>query len=201
MDLVGWSKDRFDAIVSEFAEFAAQIGLEGFKAIPMSALRGDNIASQSAHAPWYQSGSLIEHLETLQVEDDLQAAPFRMPVQWVNRPDLDFRGFAGQIVSGAVRPGDPVRVLPSGKTSRVSRIVTADGDLDLAVAGQSITLTLSDEIDVSRGDVLVSQAEPPEAADQFEATVVWMDDEPLLPGRPYLLKIGARVVGASITEP
>ena len=201
MDLMGWSQSVFDAIVSDFSAFAAQIGLKTFDAIPMSALRGDNITETSARSPWYAGPPLMRLLETLEVGDDLQADPFRLPVQWVNRPNLDFRGFSGQIAAGTVRPGDPVRVLPSGRTSTVARIVTADGDLDRAVAGQSITLTLADEIDVSRGDVLAFSDAPPEAADQFEATVVWMDDEPLLPGRPYLLKIGAKLVGATITEP
>lgn len=201
MDLMGWSQAVFDAIVAEFRGFADQIGLEAFDAIPMSALRGDNITERSAHSPWYAGPPLMTLLETLEVGDDLRGDPFRLPVQWVNRPNLDFRGFAGLIAAGAVRPGDAVRVLPSGKTSTVQRIVSADGDLDRAVAGQSITLTLADEIDVSRGDVLAAADSPPEAADQFEATLVWMDEEAMLPGRPYLLKIGAKIVGAAITEP
>ena len=201
MDLMGWSQAVFDAIVAEFRGFADQIGLEAFDAIPMSALRGDNITERSAHSPWYAGPPLMTLLETLEVGDDLRADSFRLPVQWVNRPNLDFRGFAGLIAAGTVRPGDAVRVLPSGKTSTVQRIVTADGDLDRAVAGQSITLTLADEIDVSRGDVLAAADSPPEAADQFEATLVWMDEEAMLPGRPYLLKIGAKIVGAAITEP
>jgi bifunctional enzyme CysN/CysC len=201
MDLMGWSQAVFDAIVAEFRGFADQIGLEAFDAIPMSALRGDNITERSAHSPWYAGPPLMTLLETLEVGDDLRADPFRLPVQWVNRPNLDFRGFAGLIAAGTVRPGDAVRVLPSGKTSTVQRIVTADGDLERAVAGQSITLTLADEIDVSRGDVLAAADAPPEAADQFEATLVWMDEEAMLPGRPYLLKIGAKIVGAAITEP
>ncbi|MDP3406270.1 MAG: sulfate adenylyltransferase subunit CysN [Brevundimonas sp.] len=200
MDLMGWSQAVFDEIVADYTAFAAQIGIEQFHAVPLSALRGDNIMEASEHSPWYTGPSLMTLLETLEVGDDLQADPFRMPVQWVNRPDLDFRGFAGQIASGVVRPGDAVRVLPSGKTSSVARIVTADGDLDRAVAGQSVTLTLADEIDVSRGDVLAMADRPPEVADQFEATVVWMDDEALLPGRPYLMKIGARLLGATISE-
>ncbi|MBX9615020.1 MAG: sulfate adenylyltransferase subunit CysN [Caulobacteraceae bacterium] len=200
MDLMGWSQAVFDEIVADYTAFAAQIGIEQFHAVPLSALRGDNIMEGSEHSPWYTGPSLMTLLETLEVGDDLQADPFRMPVQWVNRPDLDFRGFAGQIASGVVRPGDAVRVLPSGKTSSVARIVTADGDLDRAVAGQSVTLTLADEIDVSRGDVLATADRPPEVADQFEATVVWMDEEALLPGRPYLMKIGARLLGATISE-
>ena len=201
MDLMGWSQAVFDEIVADLSAFAERIGVEGFHAVPMSALRGDNIAEASGRSPWYAGPPLMTLLETLPVDDDLSADPFRMPVQWVNRPNLDFRGFSGLIAAGAVRPGDRVRVAPSGKSSTVRRIVTADGDLDRAVAGQSITLTLADEIDVSRGDVLAAAEAPPEAADQFEATLVWMDDEAMLPGRPYLLKIGAKLVGATITEP
>ncbi|MFN7129918.1 MAG: GTP-binding protein, partial [Brevundimonas sp.] len=169
MDLMGWSQDVFDAIVADFRAFAGQIGLKSFDSIPMSALRGDNITEASAHSPWYAGPPLMSLLETLEVGDDLQADPFRLPVQWVNRPNLDFRGFAGQIAAGTVRPGDPVRVLPSGRTSTVARIVTADGDLAQAVAGQSITLTLADEIDVSRGDVLAQPDARPDFSDQFAA--------------------------------
>ncbi len=201
MDLVDWSQARFDEILADYRAFAAQIGLTDFTAIPMSALRGDNITSHSEAAPWYQGPALMSLLEDLPVEDDLREQPFRMPVQWVNRPNLDFRGFSGFISSGSVRPGDRIKVLPSSRESTVDRIVTMGGDLDEAVAGQSVTLTLKDEIDVSRGDVIAQAASPPEVADQFEATIVWMDDEAMLPGRPYLLKLGARTVGASITEP
>ncbi|HEX6859848.1 MAG TPA: sulfate adenylyltransferase subunit CysN [Caulobacteraceae bacterium] len=200
MDLVGWDQEIFDAIVSEYRDFAAQIGITGFTAIPMSALNGDNITGPSEAAPWYSGPALMPWLEGIEVEDDLQASPFRMPVQWVNRPDLDFRGFAGQIASGVVEPGDRVKVLPSGRKSRIARIVTMGGDLDRAVAGQSVTLTLADEIDVSRGDVIAAAGAPPQVSDQFEATVVWMDEDALLSGRPYLMKIGARTVGASVTD-
>ncbi|KQS55380.1 adenylyltransferase [Brevundimonas sp. Leaf363] len=201
MDLVDWSQETFDSILAEYREFAEQIGLTNFHAIPMSALKGDNITEPSDKAPWYDGPPLMRLLETLEIDDVLAADPFRMPVQWVNRPNLDFRGFSGLIASGTVRPGDPIRALPSGRTSTVARIVTADGDLDQAVAGQSITLTLADEIDVSRGDILATGDNPPEVADQFEATLVWMDEDPMLPGRPYLLKVGAKTVSASITEP
>ena len=201
MDLMGWSQAVFDEIVADFSAFAERIGVEDFHAVPMSALRGDNIAEASGRSPWYAGPPLMTLLEALPVDDELAADPFRMPVQWVNRPNLDFRGFSGLIAAGTVRPGDRVRVAPSGKTSTVRRIVTADGDLERAVAGQSVTLTLADEIDISRGDVLAAADAPPEAADQFEATLVWMDDEAMLPGRPYLLKIGAKLVGATITEP
>jgi bifunctional enzyme CysN/CysC len=201
MDLVGWSQEVFDSILAEYHDFAAQIGIKGFTAIPMSALKGDNITEPSDKAPWYKGPPLLPHLESLDVEDDLREKPFRMPVQWVNRPDLDFRGFSGLIATGTIAPGDRVKVLPSGRESTVARIVTMTGDLPRAVAGQSVTITLTDEIDISRGDVLSIAGQPPEVADQFEATIVWMDDEGMLPGRPYLMKIGTRIVGASITEP
>jgi bifunctional enzyme CysN/CysC len=201
MDLVGYSEARFDEIVSDYRAFAAEVGIESVLAIPISGLAGDNIASVSAATPWYRGPSLMQHLETVELDEDrLQRGPFRMPVQWVNRPNLDFRGFAGFIASGAVKPGDPIRVLPSGKTSTVARIVTQDGDLDRAVAGQSITLTLSTEIDCSRGDVIAIADAPPEVADQFETDLVWMAEEPLLPGRPYWLKIGTKLVSATVTE-
>jgi len=201
MDLVGWSQEVFDTILAEYHDFAAQIGIKGFTAIPMSALKGDNITEVSDKAPWYKGPPLLPHLESLDVEDDLREKPFRMPVQWVNRPDLDFRGFSGLIATGTIAPGDKVKALPSGRESTVARIVTMTGDLPRAVAGQSVTITLTDEIDISRGDVLSVAGQPPEVADQFESTIVWMDDEGMLPGRPYLMKIGTRVVGASVTEP
>jgi len=201
MDLVDWSREVFDAIVGEYRDFARQIGLDAFTAIPMSALKGDNITEPSAKTPWYEGPPLMRWLEEAPVEDDLREKPFRMPVQWVNRPNLDFRGFSGLIASGVVRPGDKIKALPSGRESTVERIVTFRGDLDEAVAGQSVTLTLADEIDVSRGDVLATSDNPPAVADQFEATVVWFDDEALLPGRSYLMKIGARTLAAQVTEP
>jgi bifunctional enzyme CysN/CysC len=200
MDLVGWDQDVFDAIVADYRAFADQIGLSVFTPIPISGLSGDNIATRSEATPWFEGPILMDWLEGVEVEDDLQAKPFRMPVQWVNRPNLDFRGFSGLIASGTIKPGDRIRALPSGRESRVARIVTLPGDLDQAVAGQSVTLTLEDEIDVSRGDVIAAADAPAPVANQFEATVVWMDDEPLPPGRTYLLKIGARTVGASVTD-
>jgi bifunctional enzyme CysN/CysC len=200
MDLVGWDQAVFDAIVADYRAFADQIGLSVFTSIPISGLGGDNMASKSDATPWYDGPILMDWLETVQVEDDLQAQPFRLPVQWVNRPNLDFRGFSGQIAAGVVKPGDRIRVLPSGRESTVARIVVLPGDLDRAVAGQSVTVTLADEVDVSRGDILVAADHPCEVADQFETTIVWMDDEPLPPGRPYLLKIGGRTVSAQITE-
>jgi bifunctional enzyme CysN/CysC len=201
MDLIGWSQARFDEIVAEYRAFADQIGIEAFTAIPMSALRGDNITEPSAHSPWYAGPPLLRWLEDAPIDDDLREKPFRMPVQWVNRPNLDFRGFSGQVASGVIRPGDKIKALPSGRESRVARIVTFSGDLPEAVAGQSVTLTLTDEIDVSRGDVIATADSPPPVADQFEATVIWFDDEAMLPGRPYLMKLGARTVSVQVAEP
>ncbi len=202
MDLIGYDQARFDAIVAEYRAFAAQLGLADVLAIPISGLKGDNIAAGSEATPWYDGPTLMHHLETVEIDGErLARGPFRLPVQWVNRPNLDFRGFAGQIASGRVRPGDRVRIAPSGKTSTVARIVTRDGDLSEAVAGQSITLTLADEVDCSRGDIIAAADQPPETADQFETTIIWMDEAPLLPGRAYWMKIGAKLVSATITEP
>ncbi|MDB6179366.1 sulfate adenylyltransferase subunit CysN [Paracoccus sp. Z330] len=202
MDLVDYSAERFYEIVSDYSHFAKQIGMDSFLPIPISGLKGDNIVSHSENMPWYQGPSLLAHLEEAPISDTaMQDHPFRMAVQWVNRPNLDFRGFAGQIGAGTVRPGDAIRVLPSGKTTRVKSIVTFDGNLDQAVAGQSITLTFEDEIDCSRGDVIVQSDQPCEVADQFESTLVWMAEEAMLPGRPYILKIGTQSVTATVTEP
>ncbi|WP_119293185.1 sulfate adenylyltransferase subunit CysN [Azohydromonas sediminis] len=202
MDLVDYSEKVFRRIVDEYREFAQRIGLADITPIPLSALKGDNMLAHSDRTPWYRGPTLMAYLETVEVDEARQqAGPLRLPVQWVNRPNLDFRGFAGTIASGVVKPGDRIRVLPSGRESRVARIVTASGDLPLAVAGQSITLTLTDEIDISRGDMIVAADSPAEVADQFECTIVWMADEPMLPGRQYVLKIGTRTVGASVTEP
>jgi bifunctional enzyme CysN/CysC len=201
MDLIDFSRQTFDEIVADYREFAARIGLDAVTAVPLSALRGDNMIERSTRTPWYDGPTLMGYLESVQIEDELRHKPFRLPVQWVNRPNQDFRGFAGMIASGVVRKGDPVRVLPSGRQSHVARIVVHGGDLDEAVAGQSITLTLDDEVDVSRGDVLSAAAEPPAVADQFLATIIWMHEEPMLPGRPYLIKLGTRTVTGSITTP
>ena len=202
MDLVGYSQARFDEIVRDYTAFAKQIGMADFLPIPLSGLRGDNMIAKSPEMPWYDGPSLLEHLETAPVNNSRMIdRPFRMPVQWVNRPNLDFRGFAGQIGAGVVRTGDAIRVLPSGKTTTVKSIVTYDGDLDQAVAGQSVTLTFADEIDCSRGDVITVADAPCEVADQFEATLVWMDEAEMLPGRPYLMKIGTQTLTASVTEP
>ncbi len=202
LDLVGFDQARFDAIVSDYREFAARIGIGDFTAIPISGLQGDNITSRSERTPWYRGPALIEHLEAVPLSTDAdQAKPFRMPVQWVNRPNLDFRGYAGLIISGHVRPGDAVRVLPAGTTTTISRIVTMDGEPAEAVAGQSVTLCFSSEVDCSRGCVIAQADDPPESADQFEATVVWMSDEEMLPGRTYWLKLGAQTVTAQVQAP
>jgi bifunctional enzyme CysN/CysC len=201
MDLVDYSHEIYDAIVAEYRDFAKQIDLHDIVPIPVSGLKGDNITAPSSHTPWYHGPTLMGYLETVEIEDRLQHQPFRLPVQWVNRPNLDFRGFAGTIVSGTVSQGEKIRVVPSGRESRVARIVTMEGDLDRAVAGQSVTLTLEDEIDVSRGDVIACTSAPPHVADQFETTIIWMADEPMLPGRPYWMKIGTKQVSATITEP
>ena len=202
MDLVGYSAERFYEIVTEYSHFAKQIGMKAFLPIPISGLAGDNIVTRSENMPWYQGPTLMGHLEEAPVNvAQMQDGPFRMAVQWVNRPNLDFRGFAGQIASGIIRPGDAIRVLPSGKTTTVKSIVTYDGNLDQAVAGQSITLTFADEVDCSRGDVIVQSDAPCEVADQFEATLVWMEEHEMLPGRPYLLKIGTQTMTATVTEP
>jgi bifunctional enzyme CysN/CysC len=201
MDLVGWSQEIYDGIVGEYADFARRIGLAQFRAIPISGLKGDNIAARSQAAPWYDGPALMEILETVEINEERRAeGPFRMPVQWVNRPNLDFRGFSGLIAGGKAKPGDRVRIAPSGRESRIARIVAKDGDLAQAVAGQSVTLTLEHEIDCSRGDVICAAAAPVEAADQFEATIIWMSDEHLLPGRPYLLKLASQTVSAQITD-
>ena len=202
MDLVGYDEEVFDRIVADYRTFATSIGITDFLAIPISGFKGDNITAPSPNMPWYTGTALLPHLETVEVEDAReQTGPFRLPVQWVNRPNLDFRGFAGVIVGGQVRPGDAIRVLPSGKTSTIARIVSLEGDRDLAVAGESVTLTLADEIDCSRGQVIVAAQAPLEVADQFETTLVWMDEQALIPGRPYWLKIGTQTVSATIQPP
>ena len=202
MDLVGYEQETFERIVADYRAFAESIGIESFTAMPISGFKGDNITGPSENTPWYDGPALLPLLEEVEVEDTRdQAGPFRMQVQWVNRPNLDFRGFAGMIASGQLRPGDPVRVLPSGKTSSVARIVSMDGDKDLAVAGESVTITLADEIDCSRGQVIVAAQAPLEVADQFESTIVWMDESELVPGRAYWLKIGTQTVSATVAEP
>lgn len=202
MDLIDYDEKVYNQIVTDYAAFAKEVGIEAFTPVPISGLAGDNITSSSGNTPWYKGPNLVEHLENVEVMNTSnQADPLRMTVQWVNRPNLDFRGFSGQISSGTIKPGDEVRVLPSGKTSTIKRIVTMDGDLDKAVAGQSVTLTLADEIDCSRGNVIAAADAPPQVADQFESTIVWMDEEELLPGRSYWMKIGAQFVNATIHPP
>ncbi|MEM6909812.1 MAG: sulfate adenylyltransferase subunit CysN [Pseudomonadota bacterium] len=203
MDLVDYDQSTFEHIVADYRSFAKEVGIEDFTAIPISGFKGDNItAAPSDNTPWYQGPSLIEHLETVELANEAaQERSFRMPVQWVNRPNLDFRGFAGLISSGTVRTGDAVRVVPAGKTSTVKSIETFDGQLDQAVAGQSVTITLNDEVDCSRGDVIAAAGDPPEASDQFSATIVWMDEQKLKPGRGYWLKLGSQMVTATVQPP
>ena len=202
MDLVDYSQQVFDEIVADYTAFAHEIGIKSFTAMPISGFKGDNITTLSENTPWFTGQPLIEHLES--VELDLttdQTKPFRLPVQWVNRPNLDFRGFSGLISSGSVKPGDAVRVLPSGKTSTVTKIVTLDDQLDEAVAGQSVTICFADEVDCSRGNVIAVADAPPEVSDQFEATIVWMDDDPLHVGRAYWLKLGTQTVSVTVQQP
>lgn len=202
MDLVDHDQARFEQIVADYRAFADGIGIADFTAIPLSGLTGANITARSDAMPWYDGPALLPHLETVPVEADRAgAAPFRLPVQWVNRPDLDFRGFAGTIAAGHIRTGDAVRIVPSGKTTKVARIVTFDGDRDAASAGEAVTLVLADEVDCSRGDVIAAADAPPEAASQFEATLVWLADTALVPGRGYWLKLGTRTVGATVQAP
>ncbi|MFZ1373924.1 MAG: sulfate adenylyltransferase subunit CysN [Nostocoides sp.] len=202
MDLVDYSQEVYDAIVADYRAFADSIGIGDFTAIPISGFLGDNITAHSPKTPWYTGTTLMNHLETVELDQTLdQARPFRMPVQRVTRPNLNFRGFAGTIANGVVRPGDAVRVLPTNRTSTIARIVTMDGDLDQGVVGQAVTLTLADEIDCSRGDVLVLDSSPAEAADHFECHLVWMDDSEMLPGRSYWLRIGTQTVTATFERP
>ncbi|MFT0170468.1 sulfate adenylyltransferase subunit CysN [Paraburkholderia mimosarum] len=199
MDLVDYSRERFDEISSEYCDFAGKIGIRGVTAIPISGVNGDNIIGKSEKTAWYDGPTLMHHLETVEIDEArLQAQPFRFPVQCVNRPNLDFRGFAGTIASGLVRVGERIQVQPSGRESTVARIVSADGNLDVAYAEQSVTLVLADEVDVSRGDLISTVESPAQVADQFEATLVWMSDEPMLRGRSYLLKLGTRTVTATV---
>jgi len=200
MDLIDFSQTVFTNIEKTYREFAARIGINEVTAIPISALRGDNLVVRGPAADWYFGPTLMQYLDSVPIAEDLSVKSFRMPVQWVNRPNQDFRGFSGLICSGIVRQGDAIQTLPSGRASRVASIVTAAGNLPQAIAGQSITLTLSDEIDVSRGDVIVSADAPPDVADRFECTLVWMHDEAMLPGRSYLMKIGTRTVTATVTR-
>ena len=198
MDLMDYRKDVFEKIEADYRAFAKTVGARDITVIPLSALAGDNVIDRSGNMPWYHGSTLMAHLETVPVDDDLDRQGFRMPVQWVNRPDQNFRGFSGTIVSGTVYPGDSVKVLPSGKSSVVDRVVTFDGDLERGVAGQSLTVTLKDEIDVSRGDVMCIANDPVEVSDQFQVDILWMDEEAMLPGRPYIIKAGTKQVPGTI---
>ena len=201
MDLVGFSRDVFEKIEADYRKFAAELGVTSeIKVIPVSALMGDNMIERSVNMQWYQGPTLMGHLETVPVGDDAKTKPFRLSVQWVNRPDQNFRGFAGTIASGTVKVGDKVKVLPSGKTSTVTRIVTQDGDLAEAQAEQAITLTLADEVDASRGDVICAAASPIEVSDQFEVQVLWMGDEPMLPGRAYVIKSATKSLPGTLDK-
>lgn len=200
IDLAGYSEDRFNEIRKDFEVFANGFDFETLQAIPMSARFGDNVTAKGQNMDWYQGPTLLEHLETVEVGEDALEAPFRFPVQWVNRPNLDFRGYSGTIASGRVATGDELVVAGPAKISKVKSIVGAAGEVPEARAGEAVTITLEDEIDISRGDLLSSTAHRPDVADQFAAHVIWMSDEPLLPGRPYLLKIGTRTVTATVSE-
>ena len=202
MDLIDYDQAKYDAIVADYTAFAASIGITDFTAMPISGFKGDNITDNSPNTPWYGGKPLMAHLETVALDNEADhAKPLRMAVQWVNRPNLDFRGFSGQIATGTVHPGDAIRVLPSGKTTTISKIVTLNGELDEAVAGQSVTLCFDTEIDCSRGDVIATADHPPETADQFEATIVWLADDALIPGRAYWLKLGTQTVSATVQAP
>lgn len=201
MDLMDYRADVFHAIEEDYRDFARGLGITDITSIPLSALNGDNVIEPSPAMPWYHGPTLMAHLETVPVGDDLAQQPFRMPVQWVSRPDQNFRGFAGTIASGTVRPGDEIKVMPSARTSRVKSIITYDGDLPQGVAGQSLTLTLTSEIDVSRGDVICAAADPVAVSDKFEVEILWMGDEPMLPGRPYIVKTGNHQSPATLEQP
>jgi bifunctional enzyme CysN/CysC len=201
MDLVDYSQARFEEIQADFRRLTKELGVEDHTCIPVSALVGDNVIERGNNMPWYDGPSLLRVLETLEVAEYQEHLPFRMPVQWVNRPDLDFRGFCGFVPSGTVRVGDRLIVLPSGRESNVKGILGPEGEMAVAVAGQSVTLTLNDEVDVSRGDLLATVDAPAQVGDRFRCTIVWMHEEPMFPGRPYLMKIGARTLMATVTEP
>jgi bifunctional enzyme CysN/CysC len=202
MDLIDYDQAKYDAILADYTAFATSIGITDFTPMPISGFKGDNITEKSENTPWYTGLPLMAHLETVALDNEAdQAKALRMAVQWVNRPNLDFRGFSGQIATGTVHPGDAIRVLPSGKSSTISKIVTLAGELDEAVAGQSVTLCFEDEIDCSRGDVIATADNPPEVSDQFESTIVWMADDALIPGRAYWLKLGTQMVSATVQTP
>lgn len=201
MDMVGYAEEVFTRIRQDYLDFVQKIGITDITFIPLSALRGDNVTTASTHMDWYSGPTLMGYLETVEIDTQrLQRGPFRLPVQWVNRPDHSFRGYSGLIAGGVVRVGDAVRIQPSGTSAQITRIHTGDGDLEQAIAGQSVTLVLDRELDISRGDMISGAESPAQTADQFEATLVWMSEDAMLPGRPYLLKIGARIVAMTVTE-
>lgn len=201
MDLVDYAEDVYRSIEAEYRTFADGLGLKAIRFVPVSALKGDNILENSKRMPWHLGTTLLNYIETVEIDANrMQSQAFRLPVQWVNRPNLDFRGFCGTVVSGSIQVGDRVRVVPSGSESNIARIVTHDGDLDRAIAGQAVTLTLADEIDIGRGDIICAVDNPAPVADQFKVTIAWMDESPLLPGRSYLLTIGAKTVNATVTQ-
>jgi bifunctional enzyme CysN/CysC len=201
MDLVDYAEDVYRSIEAEYRVFSDRLGLSKISFVPVSALKGDNISSRSRNMLWHQGSTLLNYIETVEIDSKrMQRQPFRLPVQWVNRPNLDFRGFSGTVVSGEIHVGDRVRALPSGSESNIARIVTQDGDLSQAIAGQAVTLTLEDEIDIGRGDIMCAVDKPAPVADQFKVTIAWMDEAPLLPGRSYLLKMGAKTMYATVTH-
>ncbi|WP_135465804.1 sulfate adenylyltransferase subunit CysN [Crenalkalicoccus roseus] len=200
IDLVGFSQDAFDRIVGDYVTFAAPLGFHSIVPVPISARYGDNVTTRSGNMPWYRGTTLVGHLETVEVEQEAADKPFRFPVQWVNRPNLDFRGFSGTVASGRIARGDQVVVAASGKASRVARILAPGGEADSAAAGEAVTLCLEDEIDIARGDVLCPPSQRPAVVDQFAAHILWMDEEPMLPGRQYLMRIGNLWTPASVTS-
>jgi bifunctional enzyme CysN/CysC len=200
MDLVDYSKERFDEIAEEYRKFAEEVGIRSVTAVPLSALKGDNVLESGDSMPWYDGPTLLGALEEISVTDTVENAPFRLPVQWVNRPNLNFRGFSGTVASGKIAVGDEIAVMPSGRTSTVTGILDQDGDAKEAESGEAVTITLADEIDISRGDVISTAEQPAQITDQFAAHMIWMTDEAMYPGRPYLMKIGSATVSATVTE-
>ena len=200
IDLIDFDRGEFERIAAGFDGFAGSLGFKTVKAIPLSARYGDNVSSPSQRTPWYAGPTLLDYLETIDVEDDRAGKPFRLAVQWVNRPNADFRGFAGTVLSGSAHAGEEIAMLPSGQTTKIKRIIGAAGDISAAEAGDAVTVTLADEIDVARGDMFAAVRDRPQVADQFAAHVIWMGGENLLPGRSYLMKIGGNTVAATVTE-
>jgi len=200
MDLVDFDQARFEAIAEDFAAFANELGFKHVTAIPVSALKGDNVVGPSAHMHWYRGPTLLGHLETVDAGHDRGERPFRFPVQWVNRPHLDFRGYAGTVASGKVARGEEVMIYPSGRRAHIARIVTADGDLETAQQGDAVTLTFAEEVDVSRGDIVAGSTGVPSIADQVAARLIWFDEEPMLPGRAYTLKCGCQTMTTTISS-